>query len=220
MERHGQNFNPGTTNLCGGVCEGVPSHILAYQSPFSHPHPNTHTHIEHIAILSNPRKGSMFRNGKCQHLLFGWQMSPLPSWPPSLACILVERVQISTTHRDAWRCTGNWVSPASLCTLTSKSLTEVRDRCTIVSRLPSWPVGGPLQFVRMEHHTVLTVCSSPLGSTWPSLRDGSVFNAWGLLAHLGFPPIPLDLLQHDLTQLLVLRHPVGGLECHKWCRLV
>lgn len=180
MERHGQNFNPGTTNLCGGVVRVVlpTSWLTSHHSPTPTP-THIHTYTEHIAILSNPRKGSMFRNGKCQRLLFGWQMSPLPSWPPSLACILVERVQISTTHRDAWRCTGNWVSPASLCTLTSKSLTEVRDRCTIVSRLPSWPVGGPLQFVRMEHHTVLTLCAPPQ-STWPSLGDGSVYSTPGV----------------------------------------
>lgn len=85
----------------------------------------------------HPRKGSVFRNGKYQHLLFGWQMSSLPSWPPSLAYLLVGGVQIHTALCDAWKYSGNQLNPASLCTLTSKSLSEVRDRWATASRLSS-----------------------------------------------------------------------------------
>lgn len=218
MEGGGQNFNPGTTNLSVGG--GGPSHTLAYQ------------HTEHICnslkpqkrisvrftlwFSQHPGKGLVFRNGKYQHLLFGWPMSPLPSWPPSLACILVGGVQISTAHHDAWKCAGNWVSPASPCIHTSKSLSKVRDRCATISSLPGWPTGGaPLQFVGLEHHTdsASTVCSSPLGSTLTQPRGWQcLFNAWGLLTHLGFPPILLDLLQDDLTHLSVLCHPSWRIE--------
>lgn len=145
-------------------------------------------------------------------------MSPLPSRPPSLACVLVRGVQISTAHRDAWKCAVNWVSPASSCIHTSRSQSKVRDRCATVSRLPSGLIcgGGPLQFVGMKHHTdsASSLCCSPLGSTLTQPQGWQcLFNAWGLQTCLGFPPILLDWV----TPLISLfpATPVGGLECHK-----
>lgn len=84
--------------------------------------------------------------------------------------------------------------------------------CLKAAQLASW---GPSTVCENgASYSAYPVCSSPEHLTQPRGWQ-CLFNAWGLLAHLGFPPIPLDLLQHDLTQLLVLRHPVGGLECHK-----
>uniref|UniRef100_A0A2K6UC63 Uncharacterized protein n=1 Tax=Saimiri boliviensis boliviensis TaxID=39432 RepID=A0A2K6UC63_SAIBB len=60
-------------------------------------------------------------------------MSPLPSSPPSLACMLVET---SATHCDSWKCAGNWLSPSSPCALIWNSPSVIGNSSSTGSRLP------------------------------------------------------------------------------------
>lgn len=90
-----------------------PSHTLAYHSRSSHSHTHTHTHWAHCDSLNTPshhppeRISVRFTLWSSQHpkriSVQKWKVSAFavwltnvtfPSWPPSLACLLIGGVQI------------------------------------------------------------------------------------------------------------------------------
>uniref|UniRef100_A0A8C9HCS1 Secreted protein n=1 Tax=Piliocolobus tephrosceles TaxID=591936 RepID=A0A8C9HCS1_9PRIM len=74
---------------------------------------------------------------ECAMLLFCFLMSPLPSSPPSLACILVGGLHTSTAHCDSWKCAGNWLSPSSPHALIWNSPSVTGNRSSTGLRLPA-----------------------------------------------------------------------------------
>lgn len=154
-----QSFGGGGsfTHLCLGVIIHTYTHI--------HTHISSHT--EHIICDSSSGKASVLEwEMECAMLLFCFLMSPLPSSPPSVACILVGGLHTSTAHCDSWKCAGNWVSPASPHALIWNSSSG--NRSYTGSRLPGWLTERPIEFVGMEYYTDVAAqwsSSTPLGIT-------------------------------------------------------
>lgn len=157
VERCGQNFSLAATSLyfsfpslpvsqsIKGVCEPVVwwRRVLATSLFRSHSHTHTHSythtssHTEHIICDSSSGKGSVLEwEMECAMLLFCFLISPLPSSPPSLACILVGGLHTSTAHCDSWKYAGNWVSPSSPHALIWNSPSVTGNRSYTGSRLP------------------------------------------------------------------------------------